>query len=436
MNRTGMKCLPASKLSQAQGNVLHDWHAEVLCIRAFNRFVLDECHALASGSKTLSDFIHRRGSLGLASTPETEKRGHEKGLWDSHPFAWRDDVILHMYCSEAPCGDASMELTIAAQEDASPWPTPDFQNSPSTTSHPDPQSLMPGRAYFSHLGIVRRKPSRGDAPPTLSKSCSDKLSLHQCTSLLSSLTSLLVSPEHAYLSTLVLPETQYSPIGCMRAFGVTKAGAEGGSEETGGRMAPLRGRVWGAGYTFRPFVVKPTTLEFRFSRRSHIASTPICSDLPTSSSSFGPTSSSPLIESPSNQPRFTPSNLSIAFTHSGKIESTLSGVLQGRKASSASITGASFTSRRKMWGLTAEIINLLHSSPNIDNHFARSAGSEFQKDECENCDEGKEEQVWTPTYGEMKNSISLNARRRVKQDARTLPLNVWIRNSGDDDWIL
>ncbi|KAI0162035.1 adenosine deaminase/editase [Xylariaceae sp. FL1272] len=418
---TGMKCLPSSKLSQAQGNVLHDWHAEILCIRAFNRFVLDECHALASGLKTLSDFIRRQSSSELPSAPESKHKCYENGLWDSHPFAWREDVILHMYCSEAPCGDASMELTMAAQEDASPWPSPEFQNSSSAPVPTDLESLLPGRAYFSQLGIVRRKPSRGDAPPTLSKSCSDKLSLHQCTSLLSSLTSLLVSPENAYLSTLILPKTQYSASGCSRAF------SDSSEKGEGGRMTPLKDKTWGAGYAFRPFVVKTTSLEFRFSRRAHFTSTP------SPAFSFDPTTST------LKPPKITPSNLSVAVTLSGQVESTLFGVLQGRKASSASIAGASFTSRRKMWALTLDIVNSLQTSA-LENS-GRSGDSTYSElcreiSEIGDEDEGKEEPNRKLTYGEVKNSEFLEARRRVKQEARTQALQVWVRNLGDEEWHL
>ncbi len=55
-----------------------------------------------------------------------------------------------MYCSEAPCGDASMELVMEAQEDATPW----------AVSVPDEgiASGLLGRGSFSQLGIVRRKP--------------------------------------------------------------------------------------------------------------------------------------------------------------------------------------------------------------------------------------------------------------------------------------
>lgn len=105
-----MKCLPSSKLPQAQGNVLHDWHAEVLAIRAFNCFVLDECRALASRSGGSSTFIRHRSSVEVASSCESKCDDDDDDdddageiNWHGQPFAWREDVLLHMYCSEAPC---------------------------------------------------------------------------------------------------------------------------------------------------------------------------------------------------------------------------------------------------------------------------------------------------------------------------------------------
>lgn len=85
-----MKCLPQNKISQAQGVVLHDWHAEILAIRSFNRFLLEECLALASSEKPSSDYIRLRS------------QGERT---DTHfqPFALNEGINLYMYCSEAPC---------------------------------------------------------------------------------------------------------------------------------------------------------------------------------------------------------------------------------------------------------------------------------------------------------------------------------------------
>ncbi|KAI1334705.1 adenosine-deaminase domain-containing protein [Xylariaceae sp. FL0016] len=414
---TGMKCLPSSKLPQAQGAVLHDWHAEVLALRAFNAFVLDECRALLSSQdppdpaspSPSSEFLRRRTRDEISAASSRAGDGVESSThyYHAQPFAWRDDVRLHMYCSEAPCGDASMELVMAAQADATPWdistaaPLPPSSSSPSpssspTTPTPDPDpSPLPGRAYFSHLGITRRKPSRPDAPPTLSKSCSDKLAQSQALSLLSSPVSLLVSPANLYLTTLVLSASQLDPGACRRAF-----------SPDGGRMAPLRHRIvaldhdddgqnarggggWPGGYAFRPFAVAATDLEFAFSRR----------------------------EVGRRAEKTAPSNLAVAWTRSsglrnpGREETTLGGTLQGRKQ--FDIRGASFASRRRMWGLAAEVAGAL------------GVGMvEVQR------------ALHAETYGEMKHSGLLQARREVKEETRREALKSWVRNVGDDDFSL
>lgn len=87
-----MKCLPASKLPEANGNGLHDWHAEILAIRTFNRFLLDECRSLSEGGVGAGVLQHYE-TLG----------GSKSEMQYATPFRIRDDIKLHMYCSEAPC---------------------------------------------------------------------------------------------------------------------------------------------------------------------------------------------------------------------------------------------------------------------------------------------------------------------------------------------
>jgi len=101
-----MKCLPASKLPQANGTAIHDWHAEVLAIRAFNYFVLEECKrlVLSDDEDETSDFIRRRTDAELAEiTGHKQMEDKDEGCWNDQPFTWREDITLHMYCSEAPC---------------------------------------------------------------------------------------------------------------------------------------------------------------------------------------------------------------------------------------------------------------------------------------------------------------------------------------------
>lgn len=126
---TGMKCLPTSKLRLAKGRILHDSHAEILALRAFNHFLLQEC------IKMIRD--EDEGSRYLI-----------KSTVDCVLFTIRPRIKIHLYCSEAPCGDASMELIMQKQDDATPWTTPRVSGG------------LLGRGNFSELGVVRRKPGK------------------------------------------------------------------------------------------------------------------------------------------------------------------------------------------------------------------------------------------------------------------------------------
>ncbi|KAI4738010.1 adenosine-deaminase domain-containing protein [Aureobasidium sp. EXF-12298] len=297
---TGMKCLPRDKIQALDGNVVHDSHAEILALRAFNRFLLDH---------------------------------------------------------EAPCGDASMELTMAQQDDQSPW---------TSTAEVDPDELF-GRGYFGTLGVVRRKPARPDAPPTWSKSCSDKLALKQYTSVLSAVSSLLIHPENAYIHTLVMPQSQMVPEACDRAFG------------RNGRLSALQNTSSGHS-TFRPFIVRPTTREFAFSRR--IADASITS--------------------------VVPSNIS-SLTYGPKQETLINGSLQGRKQGDP--RGASAVSRRSMWALALKTAMLLAQPALVAA-------------------------LDTKSYADVKASNMLADREAAKQTVRSSSLQGWKRNVGDDEWSL
>ncbi|KAF4968952.1 hypothetical protein FSARC_3716 [Fusarium sarcochroum] len=296
---TGMKCLPATKIAESNGVGIHDWHAEILAIRAFNRFLLDDCRSLLDRDDE-SSILQRKREMAASN-------GDGSSL---QLFKIKDDVKLYMYCSEAPCGDASMELTMAAQDNASAWATPTPITKAPTSNI---ETSLLGRACFSRTGIVRRKPARGDAPPTLSKSCSDKIALKQCTSLLSALTSLFVDPANAYIHSIILPRSQYSELACRRAFSAE------------GRMSPVVGKEWLGGYAFKKFSTVTTDLEFEFSKRA----VKVRAD------------------------KISASNLAATWSRSGFEENIIGGVVQGRKA--FQVNGASRTSRRSMWEAASEL---------------------------------------------------------------------------------
>ncbi|KAF2738826.1 hypothetical protein EJ04DRAFT_485787 [Polyplosphaeria fusca] len=360
-----MKCLPSTKLFKAQGNVLHDWHAEIVALRAFNRFLLDELRLLLTPPCPPSHFVRQR-----ATTERTETQ--------PQPFTVKEDVQIHLYCSEAPCGDASMELVMDAQQDATPWTSAPPTIAPEALDNvlegavddgSTATQALRGRSNFSYLGAVRLKPSRPDAPPTVSKSCTDKLALKQCTSLLSSVTASLISPQNAYLTSLVLPQSQYVETACRRAF----------SRE--GRMKGVTPQVeqpWrGSGYHFQGFDVRTTEKEFEFSRRG--VSTP---------------------------QKAVPSNLSAV--HTPHLQETLiGGTLQGRKQFDPK--GASAICRRSMWKTAIEVAVLV-GLPMLLGALTK------------------------PAYGEAKRSPNLAIRKRVKDEVRCVALEGWIQNTGDDDF--
>ncbi|KAK5707733.1 hypothetical protein LTR97_000271 [Elasticomyces elasticus] len=371
---TGMKCLPHAKLPLANGNVLHDWHAEILAIRAFNRWLLDECEELVrKGKEAESRWVAWRQEFKAENSCSAQATGHEHLVdpeatkdqcpgpdWQGQPFSIRDDVRIHLYVSDAPCGDASMELTMATQPDSAPW-----------TSQPADGEML-GRGNFDRLGVVRRKPARPDAPATLSKSCSDKLAMKQCISLLSGPISLLIYPGNVYLESLVLPEGRYVPRAVERAFGAE------------GRMAGViaAGKHWGGGYAFKPFMVQTTSRGFEYANAA-------ISDATEAEAVVG-------------------SNISMLSTFSGRQEVIINGVLQGRKQTDPK--GASCVSRRKIW----EAINRIKSA--ADTAVSIKGPKE--------------------TYAEFKASPRLRSREQVKHDVKTLALKGWKLNEGDADWML
>ncbi|KAL9603282.1 MAG: hypothetical protein Q9219_001304 [cf. Caloplaca sp. 3 TL-2023] len=293
---TGMKCLPIDQVSQANGSILHDWHAEIVALRAFNHFLLQECLKLLLSPFEPSFLVRRR---------DAQEISEQSGL---QPFSIRNDLQLHMYSSEAPCGDASMELLMQAQADPTPWPV-----DPRTK---ELEGSLRGRESFAELGVVRRKPARADSPQTLSKSCSDKLALKQCTSILSSCTSLLVNPANAYIESVILPQSQYIEYACIRSFGRQ------------GRLKPVSDQHWSGGYRFQPFEVRTTDREFKYSRRNK----------------------------PASSKELRTSNVTAVY-HPHLQEALVGGRLQGRRKPDP--RGASAICSRRMWTTALQVLAAL-----------------------------------------------------------------------------
>lgn len=278
-----------------------------------------------------------------------------------------------------------MELIMAAQEDSTPWEIPPGHGSPSS-SPAEGGSDLPGRAYFSRLGVVRRKPARGDAPQTLSKSCSDKLALKQCASLLSSLTSLLVSPRGVYLRTLVLPESQLSEEGCRRSFSV-----DGRMRDVAAAAVDQQQQSWPGGYGFHPLDVRATSpyVDFDLSRRRTAG------------------------RAPGGCAGIEPSPLAVAWNRAGLEEGVMAGVQQGRKQ--ADPRGASMLCRAGMWGRALSVA----SSAVLLGAGAVAARKVLSE---------------AATYRELKQSELLRARAHVKGQVKATGLRGWVNNVDDDQF--
>ncbi|OQO03109.1 hypothetical protein B0A48_11364 [Cryoendolithus antarcticus] len=306
---TGMRCLPQSKLAQAKGNVLHDWHAEILAIRGFNRWILEECLELARAGreKQAGEWVAWRRAPTLQH--ETEREPDTTPVTEAdratQPFTLGPQISIHMYVSQAPCGDASMELLMSRQPSSEPW----THAAPSA----DPDDML-GRGHFDQLGVVRRKPSRPDAPVTASKSCSDKLAMKQITGLLSGLVSGLVWPEGSYVKSVVLPGKDIVREAVKRCWG------------TDGRMKELGQMEERCGMKFLPFKMEATSRVFEYAAPDEGA---------------------------------VGSNLSALWTPR-KSEVLIKGVLQGRKQFDPK--GASCVSRREMWKLAREVAEVSGAS--------------------------------------------------------------------------
>ncbi|KAF7504682.1 hypothetical protein GJ744_001963 [Endocarpon pusillum] len=480
---TGCKCLPRSTLPKCHGQVLHDSHAEILSLRGLNQFFLFEVSQLLDAEST-----HQSEWLCAWSSPDAGETIELDRLHDNRvrgpPFAIRSNVSIHMFSSEAPCGDASMEMLMSelGAEESVPWTSP--HREPPTSAGGDSFSAasLHGRGFFSDLGAVRRKPSRADAEPTLSKSCTDKLSIKQVTSLLSFPTYHLIAiTRNAYLSSLILPATKYSGKGFTRAF------------SRHGRLSAVEEERLPNGYSFHPFKVTPLRQDFE---PNFPFSKPVATTTTTTTTTTIASSSSDPCQHPRDrqdalskvaEQKSKATNLSALYIHhhhprsspphhpndlttsiNPVSETLVNGVHQGHTLTSPSPKKASIISRFHMLQLGRQITTsllLLHlsdppSTTGTGLHVPPPPPSRLLRTADEAVMAGWKGLVEARTYGEAKRAgeIALDRERAkglvtrllVAGGARAAPRagqgaskdaaggssSSWLRNNGDDDWEL
>ncbi|EEP77229.1 predicted protein [Uncinocarpus reesii 1704] len=375
--------------------------------------------------------------------------GNDEEMVSWPPFKFKDNVKIWMYCTCAPCGDASMELCMAAQEDPTPWQVP-AADATSAIENNLVVKLLDGRAHFSVLGAVRRKPSRADAQPTLSKSCSDKLAARQVTSVLSFPASLLIAPSpNAYLANVVLPANEISQTALKRAFG---SGEQG-------RLHRLNGRKWqdevhsmhsDSGYAFTPFDIRALPMDllnnlWKFSKIKDASSkhrkisnfSAVWTATPTLGTNpaftiFGQDAGLPYGQGIEKTVKAYPTNVS---------EIILNGVRQGYHISSSDVRKASVLSRARMWDLLCEVVQLL---PDAKKDTCTSSEDESSKNARGDDANGghqflklRECVFHSPTYSMLKQNVAaaklLHLRNKASADVRQV-LGNWIENRGDGHW--
>jgi tRNA-specific adenosine deaminase 1 len=174
---SGTKCIGALMLSES-GDILNDSHAEVVCRRAFIRFLMSEVRATKAAA---AQSIFRYDAT-------------------AKMFKLKDDVRFHLFTTSTPCGDASIYSTNDGQDEPEAKRVkvselPDGFTGAKLLFFEDVEDVM-----AQTEGKIRIKPGKGDR--TMSLSCSDKIARWNLLGVQGCMMSSIVEP--VYLATVVL----------------------------------------------------------------------------------------------------------------------------------------------------------------------------------------------------------------------------------------
>ncbi|TPX63589.1 hypothetical protein SpCBS45565_g06496 [Spizellomyces sp. 'palustris'] len=147
-----------------------------------------------------------------------------KGQQD-RSFQLAEGISFHMYISQSACGDASMAALLKSQTEEERKENEikalmfleKKTEGPGATMviAPSSNKVLRGRADITSMGVLRTKPGRVDAEPTLSMSCSDKIARWNVLGLGGGVLSYFIEP--LYLESIVVGDL-YDGEAMERAF--------------------------------------------------------------------------------------------------------------------------------------------------------------------------------------------------------------------------